>query len=86
MNTNSETTTSPASDDLEKIKEERKSKVRVYVTYAAASFLFAGGPLLIAFFIWTHDRVNALALFNTILPVSAAIISYWFAGRTNNKK
>lgn len=74
------------SNDWEKRKEERKSKVRVYVTYAAASFLFAGGPLLIAFFIWTNDRANALALFNAILPVSAAIISYWFAGRTNNKK
>ena len=50
MNANLETPSSQASDDWEKRKEERKSKVRVYVTYAAALFLFLGGPLLIAFF------------------------------------
>lgn len=68
------------------LKELRKSRVRIIVTYLAASFLFVGGPILIAFFVWTQDRPNALTLFNTILPVSAAIISYWFAGRSNKPK
>ena len=68
------------------IKELRKSRVRIIVTYLAAIFLFVGGPILIAFFVWTQDRPNALTLFNTILPVSAAIISYWFAGRSNKPK
>lgn len=68
------------------LKELRKSRVRIIVTYLAASFLFVGGPIFIAFFVWTQDRTNALTLFNTILPVSAAIISYWFAGRSNKPK
>ena len=65
-------------------KNARKSLVRVLVTYAAAIFLFVGGPIFICFLIWTGQRDDAIALFNTLLPVSAAIISYWFAGRGNN--
>lgn len=70
--------------ELEKKKEEResrKSAVRVRITYWAAGFLFFGSPVLIAFFVWTGRRDEALTLFNTVLPVSAAVISYWFAGR-----
>lgn len=71
----------PMQPDLEAQREDRKSKVRVRVTYAAAVFLFGGGAIFIAFLIWTGRRADAIALFNTILPVSAAIISFWFAGR-----
>ena len=67
-------------------KERRKSLVRIRVTYAAAIFLFFGGGLLIALFVWTRDSSAAINLFNTILPVAAAIIAYWFAGRSNNPK
>lgn len=73
-------------DELERTKELRKSRVRIIVTYSAAAFLFGGGAIFIAFFVWTGDRGNAVTVFNTILPVSAAIISYWFAGRSNNPK
>ncbi len=69
-------------EELERIKELRKSRVRRVVTYSAAAFLFGGGAIFIAFFVWTGDRINALNIFNTILPVAAAIISYWFAGRS----
>ena len=67
-------------------REERKSLVRVLVTYVAAGFLFVGGTIFIAFLIWTGQRDDAIALFNTILPVSAAIVSHWFAGRGNQPK
>ena len=67
-------------------REDRKSWVRVVVTYGAAAFLFIGGPIFIAFLIWTGRRDDAIALFNTILPVSAAIISFWFAGRPRGDK
>ncbi len=69
--------------ELEKKKEFRKSWVRVVVTYAAMAFLFAGGPLLIIVFIVQDKSDIAFNVFNAILPVSAAIISYWFAGRSN---
>ena len=70
--------------DLEAKREDRKSKVRVIVTYGAAAFLFGGGAVFIVFLIWTGQRSDAIALFNTILPVSAAIVSFWFAGRARS--
>ena len=70
----------------EETREARKSLVRVVVTYGAAGFLFIGGTFFILFLIWTGQRTDAIALFNTILPVSAAIVSYWFAGRGNQPK
>ena len=70
----------------EDIREARKSLVRVVVTYGAAGFLFVGGSIFIIILIWTGQRDDAIALFNTILPVSAAIVSYWFAGRGNQPK
>ena len=73
------------SDIDQKIKM-RKSRVRVRISYWAAGFLFFGGSVFIVFLIWTRKLTEALQLFNTILPVSAAIISFWFAGRGGGKK
>ena len=67
-------------------KELRKSRVRVMVTYGAALFLFLGGAIFIAFLVWTQRRDEAITLFNTILPVAASILAYWFAGRSNKPK
>lgn len=82
----SDGTLSEEDKKAERKKEARKSLVRVLVTYVAAGFLFGGGALFIAILLWTGKRQDAIALFNAILPVSAAIISYWFAGRGNSKK
>ena len=70
---------------LESKKEIRKSWVRVIVTYIAAIFLFGGGAAFIIFLICCGKVDQALTLFNTLLPVAAAIISYWFAGRNQPK-
>ncbi len=67
-------------------QEIRKSKVRVYVTYMATSFLFGGGALFILFLIIWKKHDEAISMFQTILPVSSAIISYWFATRGAEKK
>ena len=69
-------------DVLKEERESRKSRVRVIVTYGAAGFLFLGGPLLILVLFCLEKYDLALNLFMSILPVSAAIISYWFAGRS----
>lgn len=66
--------------------KERKSLVRVVVTYCAAFFLFFAGPGFIIFLIWTGQRAEAINLFGTILPVSAAIVSFWFAGRAGGSQ
>ena len=65
--------------------EKWRSKVRIRTTYAAVAFLFGGGSIFIAFLIWTRKLPEAINLFQTILPVSAAIISFWFAGRGGKK-
>lgn len=66
--------------------EKRRSEVRIRTTYAAVAFLFGGGSIFILFLIWTRKLPEALNLFQTILPVSAAIISFWFAGRGGKPK
>lgn len=63
-------------------RESRRSQVRVWVTYGAAAFLFVGGPILIGILLCRSSYDEAKELFLTILPVSAAVISFWFAGRS----
>ena len=70
---------------LERERDLRKSKVRIMVTYMATAFLFGGGSVFISFLIWTGQRDSAFNLFMTLLPVGASIISFWFAGRNQNK-
>ena len=67
-------------------RENRKSLVRVIVTYAATTFLFLGGPALMVYFIIEGDSDEALNIFRTLLPVAAAIISFWFGVRGSNKE
>ena len=63
-------------------REDRKSRVRVRLTYAAASFLFGIGLLLIGWFMYRNDVDKALAVFGTVLPTTTFIIGYWFAKRS----
>lgn len=63
----------------------RRAKVRVVITYIAAAFLFGGGAVFISFLIWTGQKEDALHLFSALLPVAAAVISFWFAGRSRPK-
>ena len=67
-------------------RENCRSLVRICVTYGAAFFLFGGGALFIVFLIRSDKQDEALNLFNTILPVSASILAYWFAGRGSNSR
>lgn len=60
----------------------RKSRVRVAITYWAAIFLFAVPIVMIITFFKLCKYDEALTLFNSILPVAAGIISYWFATRS----
>ncbi len=63
-------------------REDRKSKVRVRLTYAAAGFLFGIGLLLIGWFMYRDDVDKALTVFSTVLPTTTFIIGYWFAKRS----
>lgn len=79
-----------------------RSRVRTLVTHGAAWFLFLGGGLLIGYLvIWGCDAPVAgngsvttnrtgceqgVDLFQTIIPVAASIVTFWFAGRVHERK
>ena len=67
-------------------REDRKSAVRIKLTYIAAAFLFGIGLLLIGWFMYNNDKTNALAVFTTIIPTTTFIIGYWFAKRSGERK
>ena len=65
--------------------EERRSKVRVRVTYGAALYIFLGSLILIIAFAFCEidkDKLDlAKEIFTMVLPVAAGIVTYWFASR-----
>lgn len=70
---------------MEQDIKRRRSMVRMYVTYIAAAFVFGGGAALILYGILDDKHTFAQDVFNVVLPVGTAIITYWFAGRSAEK-
>lgn len=69
----------------EELLEQRRSRVRVIVTYAAAAYIFIGSGALIAA-LWIEnlpaDKLStAKDVFTMVMPVAAGIVAYWFASR-----
>ncbi|WP_420636660.1 hypothetical protein [Candidatus Palauibacter sp.] len=65
----------------------RRSRVRTMVTHGAAWFLFGGAMLLIAYLMirgGTEGRQQGVDLFQTVLPVAASIIAFWFGRQNQN--
>ena len=58
-----------------------RSAVRVRVTYSAAFFLFGAGAGFAGYFIAIGEHAMAKDLFFAILPIAAAVVTYWFATR-----
>lgn len=80
--TTADTTSQSKSKDEEQ-RESARSAVRVIVTYLAAGFLFVVGAAVVGYLIATNQNVSAKELFMTILPIAAAVVTYWFATRKN---
>lgn len=71
-------------NDAEEQRESSRSAVRVIVTYMAAGFLFIVGSAVVGYFLATQpDKTTGKDIFLAILPVAAAIVTYWFATRRN---
>ena len=64
--------------------DQRRSNVRVTVTYFACAFVFLLAPILIGILLYQKKQNEALTVFNTVLPVAAGVISFWFAARSKN--
>ena len=70
--------------------DERKSRVRVWVTKAAATWVFVGSAAIIAA-LWIKDldadKLQAAKdIYMTVLPVATGVITYWFASRGISNK
>ena len=63
--------------------ELRRSRVRVYVTYTAAGFIFIGGAAFIAVLVFFKGTDSAKDIFMAILPLATSVVTYWFATRQN---
>ena len=65
--------------------DERKSRVRVFVTQLAAWYVFGVSAALVgALWIDALDGTKlqiAKDVYMTVLPVATGIITYWFASR-----
>lgn len=70
----------------QEIIDQRRSLVRVIVTYGAAIFIFLITPILIGILIWREKHDQAINLFNIIVPIATGVISFWFANRSGTKK
>ena len=66
--------------------ELRRSKVRVYVTYIAAGFIFVGGGAFIAVLLFLKEIDSAKDIFMAILPLATSVVTYWFATRQHRQE
>ena len=71
----------PSTQDQDPKTEKMRSAVRVRVTYSAAFFLFGAGAGFAGYFIAIGEHAMAKDLFFAILPIAAAVVTYWFATR-----
>lgn len=69
-------------EETEAKRQLRRSHVRIAITYVAAGFLFLGGYGMVVYLLACGKIDEAKSLFLSILPVSAAVISFWYGGRT----
>ncbi len=70
---------------VEERRQDRRSKVRVIVTYWAALYIFGGAAALIALVLWGKlkeaDFHIVREIFTLGLPIATGVITYWFATR-----
>ena len=71
--------------------EQRRSRVRVWVTYAAAFYAFVGSGALVLTALWANSidaakLTTAKDIFMTVLPVATGVITYWFASRKSEEQ
>ncbi len=70
--------------DFKQLRENRRSAVRVIVTYIATGFLFVVGAALVGYFVTTGKHDDGKDIFLAILPIASAVITYWFAARQSD--
>lgn len=70
---------------VEERRVDRKSRVRVWITYFAAFYIFGGAIALIGLALAeilddkNFDKVREI--FTMVLPIATGVVTYWFATR-----
>ena len=69
----------------EEIRQDRRSRVRVKITYWAAFYIFGGSVALILLALYGNLNENNFnvvrEIFTMILPIATGVVTYWFATR-----
>lgn len=75
---------------VEERRVDRKSRVRVGVTYWAAFYIFGGSAILIGLAlaeVLDDDNFdNVREIFTMVLPIATGVVTYWFATRQQGKQ
>ncbi len=69
-------------------KSQRRSNVRINVTYLFSITYLLGALLFIGFFLRkgeTQDVTNALAIFTGLSSAALGVVGFWFGGRKLDK-
>ena len=70
---------------VEQKRQDRRSRVRVAVTYWAALYIFGGSAALIVLALYgklnTGNFDVVREIFTMTLPIATGVVTYWFATR-----
>ena len=67
--------------DQQRMHDIRKSKVRVYVTYAMTSAYIVAALGLISWLMWQTKTELAMGVFSGVASTTSAITAFWFGSR-----
>lgn len=70
---------------IDEKQEERRSNVRIRVTYGVALTYCAGALLLIIWLLLNNKHELAISTFAGIAGVASSIMGYWFGSRQSPK-
>lgn len=68
-------------DDEQRVHDIRKSKVRIYVTYAMTGAYIVAALGLIFWLMWQSKVELALGIFSGVASTTSAVIAFWFGSR-----
>ncbi|MDE0646047.1 MAG: hypothetical protein OXH84_07430 [Gammaproteobacteria bacterium] len=84
--TEQKSTVDSTNSTAEAAREQKRSDVRIRITYGAAIFLFLFCPVVAIILACVNQWALAEKVVFAIIPVSGSIIAYWFGGRNNKKR
>ena len=79
--TRGENMSSSNMDELEIEKEQRRSKVRIYVTYASIGTYLILASIVIGWLMWAGRYEVAIGVLGGVAGLAGSITGFWFGAR-----